>query len=139
MPNSDTQGPLAAGSYSFEAVYHSADGNFAGSTSDCEQFTVAAGTSSVATQVNLAGTTTAIVSPIPLGSSVHDTATITPSDGFTPTGTVTYTFFPNSACTAETGSPRGHGHLIRGGYGAQLQHRGAAGGGLLCVRGRLLW
>ncbi len=51
------------------------------------------------TQINLAGTTTAIVSPIPLGSSVYDTATITQSDGLTPTGTVTYTFYLGGDCS----------------------------------------
>ena len=97
-PNSNTQGPLAVGSYAFQAVY-SGDANFPGATSPCEPFAVAAGTSSVATQINLAGTTTPIASPVPLGSSVYDTATITHSDGFIPTGTVAFTFFRGDCAT----------------------------------------
>ena len=102
-PNSDTRGPLTAGSYSFQAVY-SGDTNFPSLTSACEPFTVEPGTSSVATQVNLAGTTTPIPSPVDLGSSVYDTATITHSDGFTPTGTVTYTFFTGNCTTGTVSS-----------------------------------
>ena len=54
---SSTQGPLAAGSYSFEAVY-SGDSNYIGSTSSCESFTVGAGTADVSTAVDDAGTNT---------------------------------------------------------------------------------
>src|SRR5215472_12658635 len=39
VPNSNTKGPLAAGSYSFQATY-SGDANYAGSTSPCEPFSV---------------------------------------------------------------------------------------------------
>ena len=41
-PNSNTQGPLAAGSYGFQATY-SGDANYAGSTSTCEPLTVSTG------------------------------------------------------------------------------------------------
>ena len=47
-PNSSPEGPLAAGSYGFEAIY-SGDANYAGSTSACEPLTVGAGTSATAT------------------------------------------------------------------------------------------
>ena len=33
------------------------------------------------------------------GASAYDTATVIGVAGFTPTGTVTYSFFPNSTCT----------------------------------------
>jgi hypothetical protein len=39
---------------------------------------------------------------------------VTASDGFTATGTVTYTCFPNDGCTAGTGSPAGGGALVNG-------------------------
>ena len=39
VPNSNTEGPLASGSYSFQAFY-SGDSNFSNSTSPCEPFTV---------------------------------------------------------------------------------------------------
>jgi hypothetical protein len=41
VPNSQATGPLAAGEYSFRAVY-SGDGNYAGADSACEPFNVAA-------------------------------------------------------------------------------------------------
>ena len=71
------------------------------------------GTSSVATQVDTAGTTTAITNPVAIGTSVYDTATVSHSDGFTPTGTIAYTFFTNGACTG-TGTAAGGGDLIQG-------------------------
>jgi hypothetical protein len=40
VPNSNTQGPLGAGAYSFHAVY-SGDSNYHGSAAACEPFTVA--------------------------------------------------------------------------------------------------
>src|SRR5262249_57017340 len=55
VPNSSTEHTLAAGSYSFQATY-SGDGNYSGSTSPSEPFTVAGGTSSTATTVFDAGT-----------------------------------------------------------------------------------
>jgi hypothetical protein len=39
VPTSDTQGPLQAGSYSFQAMY-SGDSNYSPSTSSCEPFSV---------------------------------------------------------------------------------------------------
>src|SRR5215467_4498769 len=39
VPKSNTEGPLGAGSYSFQAAY-SGDGNYSGSTSPCEPFSV---------------------------------------------------------------------------------------------------
>ena len=43
-PTRATEGPLAAGSYSFGAVFTSGDANFTGSTSTCEPLTINAGT-----------------------------------------------------------------------------------------------
>ncbi len=50
-PISDPRGPLAAGSYSFRAVFTSGDGNFTGSTSACEPFSVGKGAATTSTQV----------------------------------------------------------------------------------------
>jgi hypothetical protein len=113
VPVSPAQGPLAAGDHSFHAVY-SGDGNYAGTTSACEPFRVGKGTSSTATKVfddaTQAGWTTTEVA----GAKAFDTATVTPSAGIAATGTVSYTFFPNDACTAGTGSPAGGGALVNG-------------------------
>ena len=43
-PNSSTEGPLAAGSYAFQATY-SGDSSYGGSTSACEPFSAATSTS----------------------------------------------------------------------------------------------
>ena len=50
MPASPLFGPLAAGSYSFRAVY-GGDSNYAGSTSDPEPLTVQQGTPAVVTEI----------------------------------------------------------------------------------------
>ena len=114
-PNSDTQGPLAAGSYSFRAVFTPGDPNFTGSTSACEPLTINAGRTTTATVIeNAAGTT--VTGALPLGSSVVDTSTVTPDPAttpFTPTGSVAYTFFSNGTCSG-TGTPAGGGALASG-------------------------
>ena len=81
VPNSGNHGPLAAGSYSFQAVY-GGDANFTGSTSPCEPLTIAQTTPTIATTPSAGG---------PVGTSISDTATV--SGGFTPTGTVTFDLF----------------------------------------------
>ena len=112
-PNSNTQGPLTAGSYSFRAVY-SGDANLAGSTSACEPMTINAGTTATATSIKNAVGGTTVGGPLPLGSSVFDTSTVTPTPGtITPTGSVAYTFFTNGACTG-TGTAAGGGTLASG-------------------------
>lgn len=100
VPNSADVGPLGAGSYSFLAVY-SGDGNYSGSTADCEPFTVGADNTSTATiTVDERGSGLT-------GDSYHDTATVTPQTSVRslprqaaaattvagPGGTLTYTLF----------------------------------------------
>jgi hypothetical protein len=100
VPNSSVQGPLAAGAYSFIAIYNG-DSNYKGSTSPVEPLTINQGTSSTATTI-LDATTSQAPNGI-LGESVFDTATLSRSPtAFTPTGTVTYEFFTNGT---GTGSP----------------------------------
>jgi hypothetical protein len=99
VPVSATEGPLAAGSYSFQAVFTPTNTNYTGSTSGCEPFTVNAGTSSTATQVDDAATKAAWAGTETTGASAFDTATVSVSDGITATGTVTYTFFANNTCS----------------------------------------
>ena len=112
-PNSNTEGPLAAGSYSFQAIY-SGDTNFAGSTSACEPLTINAGTTTTATVIKSSPGGTTVTGALPLGSSVFDTSTVTPTPaGFTPTGSVAYTFFPDNDCSG-TGTGAGGGALVGG-------------------------
>ena len=104
VPNSSTEGPLAPGSYAFQATYSlgvsegAINAVAAGWTSTCEPFTVGLGTSTTATVVVQSGPAT--------GSSAHDTATVTTSDTVVASGTVTYTFFSNGTCDG-TGTAAG--------------------------------
>jgi uncharacterized repeat protein (TIGR01451 family) len=99
VPNSNTTAPLAAGSYSYQAVY-SGDSNYATSTGHCEPFNVNQAGSSTATVVkDHAGNTVDTTHPAPFGSKVHDTATVTATP-LTPTGTVTYQLYTGLTCKA---------------------------------------
>jgi hypothetical protein len=104
--NSNTEGPLAAGSYSFKATY-SGDGNYAGSTSDCEPFSVGKAPTSISTVVFDAGTSAAWSGTEQTGASAYDTSNLSGQvDGIAPTGTVSYTFWSNGTC-ANAGSDAG--------------------------------
>jgi hypothetical protein len=109
VPNSNTEGPLAAISYAFQATY-SGDSNYAGSTSACEPFSVptglvlAATSTRTATTVIDAATKAAWSGSETIGASAYDTATVTTSNGFTATGTVSYSFFSNGTCAGTPGA-----------------------------------
>ena len=92
VPNSLTVGPLAAGTYSFQATY-SGDSSYLGSTSSCEPFSV--------NKVSNVPITTSVVSETTgvTGSTWHDTSTIFGVSGFPPTGTVDYDYWTNGGCT----------------------------------------
>ena len=101
VPNSSTQGPLGAGSYSFDAVY-SGDVNYgASSPSTCEPFSVAQAPSSTSTIVFDAGNNAAWTGNEKTGAGAYDTATVTGVPGITPTGKVAYSFFDNGTCTSD--------------------------------------
>src|SRR5437867_7477586 len=93
---SSSEGPLAAGSYSFKAAY-SGDANYTTGESPCEPLTVTELAPTVATEIHNASH--AAVTSVPAGTTVHDKATVSGSFGV-PTGTVSFTFFTaSSACT----------------------------------------
>jgi hypothetical protein len=113
--------PLTPGEYCFRVSYapgtnsQYTPGTETNSTTEC--FTVGGGTTTTATSVWDETSSSAVASggTITLGDSVHDTSTVTPSPaGFTPTGSVAYTFFPNGLCTAGTGTSAGGGALVAG-------------------------
>ena len=109
VANSSSEGPLTAGSYSFQATYNG-DTNYLTSTGACEPFTVTEATSQTATTVRQGGSA---VTSVAIGSSVTDQATVSGTGAGTPTGTVTFTFFSNATCSG-TGSPAGTGTLSAG-------------------------
>ncbi len=98
VANSGPTGALGAGNYSFDASY-SGDANYTASTSDCEPFGVAKGSSSVGTVVDDAASNGAWGGTEATGASAYDSATVSGVAGFTATGTVTYNFFTNGTCT----------------------------------------
>jgi hypothetical protein len=101
VPHSATSLPLAQGHYSYDAVYNG-DPNYAASpVSSCEPFSVARVTPTITTVVFDATTKAPLASGALAGTTTYDTSTLAGLIiGFAPTGTVTYTFFPNGNCTA---------------------------------------
>ncbi len=130
---SDTEGPLGAGSYSFQATY-SGDSNYQGAKSPCEPLTIGNVTPSTSTTLKNAATNATIANgtTLPHGSSVYDTADISDAGGFPLTGTVSFRFFHNGDCSGTPASVQtgvavgGHsaatGALDEGSYGFQAMY-----------------
>src|SRR5208282_365742 len=90
---STTEGPLAAGSYSFQAS-STGDSNYVVTASPVEALTINKGTLTLATVIKDAstnGTPTNV-----LGESVYDTYSLSGTQPFAFTGTVNYTFNSNA-------------------------------------------
>jgi hypothetical protein len=98
---SASQGPLFAGDYSFAARYLG-DSNFSPGLSECEPLHVNRGVSGLDYRVttNIHDADHNVVLSVPLGTTVHDEATVTPALTTypRPTGTVTFTFYRNAEC-----------------------------------------
>jgi hypothetical protein len=90
VPNSATFTPSAAGTYSFQAVY-SGDANNNGATSVCS-------TEQLLVKTNPGIVTTLSATSVDVGSTVHDSATLSGATGDAG-GTVAYTVYTDSACT----------------------------------------
>jgi hypothetical protein len=102
-PSTDT-GALGPGTYAFKAKWPG-DTNYTGNTSGCETFTVNQGSSTVTTTLHKADhTILAEAGSVPLGSVIHDLATVTVTPTFAaPTGSVSFRFYGTVAdCTADT-------------------------------------
>src|SRR5262249_9136765 len=96
------QGPLSAGSYSFQATY-SGDSNYNGSTAPCETVTVNKANTTAATAIHNGPNRTVDVqgTTLALRSTIHDFPyTTLVRSGVTLGGTPTFSFFPNGTCTA---------------------------------------
>ena len=132
--DSSTVGPLAAGSYGFEATY-SGDSNYAGSTSSCEPFSVGKAAGGITTTVDDAATNSTWSGSEATGSSAYDTSSVTGEEGFiAPTGSVSYSYFSNGSCTSGS-TPAGNdlalgshstteGPLTQGSYGFEATYSG---------------
>lgn len=99
---SDSKGPLAAGSYSFKASFTTSDAaKWNNSVGSCEALTVEKATPTLTTAIHKAPH---VVVPdssyIYQGTVVHDSGALTDLvAGFSATGTITYSFYRNSACS----------------------------------------
>lgn len=92
------QGPLAAGNYGFLAHYNGDQLNTA-ADGTCENFIVNKAQLTTNTQVHNASHSNVTNTSVPLGSVVHDTATLTGAVGGFSTPAVTFAFFTNGSCT----------------------------------------
>ena len=103
-PRSVDTSTLAAGNYAFKAAI-AGDTNYVGGTSACEPFTVSKQNTSSSTELHNDTTDAVLAIPSPLGTKVHDKATVVGSpvvSGFTPSGTVDFTFFTGGDCLSGT-------------------------------------
>ncbi|HEX4163721.1 MAG TPA: hypothetical protein VHZ05_14575 [Acidimicrobiales bacterium] len=100
---------LAAGSYSYLASY-SGDSTYDSSVGECEPFSVGTVPSTASTVLNDAATNAPWTGDETTGAQAYDTSTVSGGiEGFTPTGTVTYTLFDNGTCTSPAqGDSRAH-------------------------------
>jgi hypothetical protein len=109
--HSSTEGPLSAGSYSFEAAFTSDNtALFTNATGGCEPFSVTvpppvAASTTTSTAVFDAATNAALIDGnLTASGSAYDTSTVTAGA----TGTVSYTFYSNGTCNG-TGTAAGTG------------------------------
>jgi len=113
---SDTQGPLGAGDYSFQAQYIAGpnDNYPTSDVSACEPLTIDQGSLFASTTIINAADDSIVDGTLGLGSSVFDTTQVSGAvQGFDPTGSISYTFFQNGDCSGE-GSSAGSGVALDG-------------------------
>ncbi|HEX6392935.1 MAG TPA: hypothetical protein VFZ97_05800, partial [Acidimicrobiales bacterium] len=113
VPNSATTQQLASGNYGFLATYHpGTDPNYTAGTPTCEPFSVGRVSTTTATTIRNVADNSVINSgsSVPLGTSVDDTATVTPVGGQTavspPSGNVVFKLYSGvtvgTDCTSGT-------------------------------------
>jgi hypothetical protein len=136
VPHSTETSALGAATYAFDAAY-GGDTNYAAVTSTCETFTVGKATPSTATVVFDAMTNAPWSGSEATNAEAYDTATVTGVTGFTPSGTVTYSYFTNGTCAGTPSSTDGvvlsagvvpHSNttaaLAKGGYSFEADYGG---------------
>ena len=139
VPNSPQHGPLAAGSYSFNATY-GGNSKYSSSTSTCERLTVQKAASTITTIIVLKSGAP-LPASVPLGSIVNDTAVLSGQvKGFPATGKVIYRFFNNAVCAGKAASMQTvtitaggavpdsarHGPLAAGSYSFNATYSGSS-------------
>src|SRR5207253_14888 len=87
---------VPAGGMSYKAHYNGST-TYAAADGPCEPLNATTLTPTVATDI--LDTNNSVITSSPIGSTVHDRATVTGSQG-TPTGTVDFLLYANSSCTA---------------------------------------
>jgi hypothetical protein len=96
---SSSQGPLAAGSYSFEAHYNG-DTYYNSADSACEPLTVGKAQLGISTEVHNDDGDVPLVGDLPLGGGAHDSATVTGKVDAYALPNVTFYFFEDGVtCT----------------------------------------
>ena len=98
VPNSASQGPLAAGSYSFDATYNGDLIFYGPASGGCDSIVVGPTGSTTLTTVYDASTNGPWSGTEVTGASAYDTSTVTAINGIQPTGSSTYSFFSNGTC-----------------------------------------
>jgi len=95
--------PLAAGDYAYQVTFDSGTSStLPDQGPKCEPFTVTKAGTQTATQVHDKDHKDITGKQVPLGSVVHDSATVGPQVGtFVISGTVTYSFFTNDTCSGD--------------------------------------
>jgi hypothetical protein len=98
-PDASTTSPLAAGDYSYDAVYSGDTDYNPSAVSACEPFTVDPAPTNVSNVVFSKQTGAAWSGTEVAGGKANDTATLGGAvPGFVPTGTATYSYFANGNC-----------------------------------------
>ena len=97
VPNSSNSAPLAAGEYGFVATY-SGDSDYHGATGNCDPFSVDQSPSSTTEVVNDVATGAPWAGTEDQGAAADAAAAVNGTDGFVPTGTLSYSLFANGSC-----------------------------------------
>ena len=106
-----TQTPNSSGSFAFQASY-SGDGTYNSATAACETLTVNKIDPTAVTTAIHDGTHT-VVTSVAAGTTVHDNVSVSGTVG-TPTGTVTFSWFTNGACSGTPAQTSGTFTLTSG-------------------------
>lgn len=130
---SDSTAALAAGSYSFKASWLG-DTNYPTGASSCENFNVSKAQLNVTTEVHDNAHTDKTNSNIPLGSVMHDTATVAGGVGGFTVPTPTFNLTSNYTDSCASGASVGNDGTDAGNGNAKSANSAALGAGSYAYR-----